>query len=194
MFMLLPEFIIVNSVLSNYILCMMSSDPKQSGDLFSKCCFTVLKYRNSALEEAFSPDLLLGQFDALPPSSLWHFLMYEPIINGQQRGWLPLQYKHLAWGLTGGNVLYSRHLIGACVYAALRIHVILNAECGEAKFGRTITVGFLSLKYTNITLSNVILLVVLAEIIALDCTWPVQLEYLLENNRISVSGWKQLQW
>lgn len=86
MFVLLAEFIIVNSVLSDYILCMMSSDPKPNGDLFSECCFTVLKYRNSALEEAFLPDLLLCQFDALPPSSLWQFIIYDPILCGQQRG------------------------------------------------------------------------------------------------------------
>lgn len=66
MFRLLTEFIIVNSVLSDYILCMMSSDLKQNGDLFSRCCFTVLKYRNSALEEAFSPDLLFCQVNSLP--------------------------------------------------------------------------------------------------------------------------------
>lgn len=117
----------------------MNSDPKWNGGLFSECCFTVLKYRNSALEEAFSPDLLFCQLGALPPPrSLWQFIIYEPIIYGRQRGWLPLQYKHLAWGLTGCSVFCSRDLVGTCIYTALCIRVILNAECEEAKFGHAI--------------------------------------------------------
>lgn len=57
MFRLLTELTSVSSVLSNTILCVTSSDPKQNGDFFSKCCFAELKCRNSPLEEMFLPEV-----------------------------------------------------------------------------------------------------------------------------------------
>jgi len=83
----------------------MSSDPKQNGGLFRICYFTILKYGNSALAEVFLSELLFCQFIALPPSSLGQFIVYEPVIHGQERGRLTLQYKHLPWGLAVCSVL-----------------------------------------------------------------------------------------
>lgn len=113
--------------------------PKQKGDLFSKGCFTVLKDRSSALEKAFLPDLLFCQFNTFSSSSLWQFITQEPVIHGQERGWLPLQKQHPAGDQTGCNVLYSRDLIATCAYTALSVHVILNAGCEETKFVCAIT-------------------------------------------------------
>lgn len=113
--------------------------PEQNGDFFRKCCFSVLKDRSSALEEAFLPDLLFCQFNTLSPSSLWQFITQEPVIHGQERSWVPPQDQHPAGNQSGCNMLNSRHLGAACAYTALCVHRILNAECEETKLVHAIT-------------------------------------------------------
>lgn len=87
----------------------------------------------------FLPDLLFCQFNTLFPSSLWQFITQEPVICGQERSWFPLQNQHPAGGQTGCNMLYSRDLGATCACTALCVHIILNAQCEEAKFVCAIT-------------------------------------------------------
>lgn len=87
MFRLLTEFIIVSSVLSDYILCMICSGPKQNGDLFGGGCWST---ETVLWKRSFHLTCFFVKLTPFPSSSLWQFGICEPIMHGQQRGRLPL--------------------------------------------------------------------------------------------------------
>lgn len=99
------------------------------------CCFTVLKYRHSALKEAISPGCLM-LFPPVPYGSLLY--MSQLYVNSREADRLS-SMSILLGAYTGCNVLYSRHSVGTCVYTALCLRVILDAECEEAQLGHAIT-------------------------------------------------------
>lgn len=113
---------IVYSVLSNYVLCTMSSDPKQNVALQFWSTETVL-WKGPFHLTSFSVHLMLFPLVSYG-SSLYMSQLYVDSREADRLSSMNI----LLGAYTGCNALYSRHLVGTCVYTAVCLCVILDAE------------------------------------------------------------------